>query len=136
MTAKKLKTVIVSKNDYKIFLGKAKDFYEVMLSARDTGNWTSVGLNAVHCAISCCDCILTFHLGIRSSGEDHMQAVDLLLRLPPDIQEGGANIFKRIIVKKNVIAYECREFRQSEALDILKLAERFYRWTTSRLPVL
>jgi HEPN domain-containing protein len=136
MTAKKLKTVNVAKNDYKIFLGKAKDFYEVMLSARETGNWTAVGLNAVHCAISCCDAMLTFHLGIRSSGEDHMQAVDLLLRLPPDVEEGEANTFKRIIVKKSIIAYECREFRQAEALDILKLAERFYRWTTSKLPAL
>ena len=136
MTAKRLKTVDVSKNDYKIFLRKAKDFYEVMLNARDTENWTAVGLNAVHCAISCCDTLLTFHLGIRSSGEDHMQAVDLFLRLPSDIKEGEANTFKRIIVKKNLIAYECREFRQTEAADILKLAERFYRWTTSKLPVL
>ena len=36
MTAKKLKTVNAAKNDYKIFLEKAKDFYEVMLNARDT----------------------------------------------------------------------------------------------------
>ena len=136
MTAKKLKAVNVAKNDYEIFLKKAKDFYEVMLNARDTGNWTAVGLNAVHCAISCCDALLTFHLGIRSSDEDHIQAVDLLLRLPPDIDKGEANTFKRIIVKKNIIAYECREFRQTEAIDILKLAERFYRWTTSKLPVL
>lgn len=134
MAARKLKTVNVAKNDYKIFLGKARDFYEVMLNARDTENWTAVGLNAVHCAISCCDALLTFHLGTRSAGEDHMQAVGLLLRLPPDIEEGEANTFKRIIIKKNLIAYECREFRQIEASDILKLAERFYRWTRSKLP--
>lgn len=136
MTAKKLKTVNVEKNDYKIFLKKAKDFYEVMLSARDIGKWTAVGLNAVHCAISCCDAMLTFHLGVRSSGEDHMQAVDLLMRLPLNVDDGEANTFKRIIAKKNLIAYECREFRQAEAIDILKLAERFYRWTTSKLPAL
>lgn len=135
MTAKKLKTVNVARNDYKIFLGKAKEFYEVMLNAQETKKWTAVGLNAVHCAISCCDALLTFHLGIRSSGEDHMQAVDLLLRLPPDIEKGETNTFKRIIVKKNLIAYECREFRQTEAVEISKLAERFYRWTASKLPV-
>lgn len=134
MTAKKLKSVNVEKNDYKIFLKKARDFYEVMLTARDTGKWTAVGLNAVHCAISCCDAILTFHLGIRSAGEDHMQAVDLLMRLPSNVQEDESNAFKRIIAKKNLIAYECREFRQTEAIDISKLAERFYRWTTSKLP--
>ena len=36
MTAKKLKTEHLEKNDYRIFLKKAKDFYEVMLNARDT----------------------------------------------------------------------------------------------------
>lgn len=136
MAAKKLKTVNVEKNDYKVFLKKAKDFYETMLNAHDTENWTAVGLNAVHCAISCCDALLTFHLGIRSSGDDHMQAVNLLIRLPPDVGEGQANTFKRIILKKNLIAYECREFRETEAVDILKLAERFYRWTVSKLPAL
>ncbi|MFH1128598.1 MAG: hypothetical protein V1699_04240 [Candidatus Omnitrophota bacterium] len=136
MTAKKKKIVHVEKNDYKIFLKKAKDFYEIMLKARDTENWTAVGLNAVHCAISCCDAMLTFHLGIRSAGEDHMQAVDLLIRLPSALEDGEANTFKRIIVKKNLIAYENREFRQTEAIDILKLAERFYRWITSKLPAL
>lgn len=136
MTAKKLKTVNVEKNDYKVFLKKAKDFYEVMLNARETGNWVAVGLNAVHCAISCSDAMLTFHLGIHSAGEGHMQAVDLLSRLPATVGDGEANTFKRIIAKKNIIAYECREFRQTEAIDILKLAERYYRWTTSKLPAL
>lgn len=134
--AKKVKTENVEKNDYKVFLKKAKDFYEVMLNARDTEKWTAVGLNAVHCAISCCDCLLTFHLGIRSAGEGHMQAADLLMRLPSNVEDGEANTFKRIISKKNLIAYECREFRQAEAMDISKLAERFYLWTTSKLPAL
>ncbi len=134
MTAKKLKIVTVEKNDYKIFLKKANDFYEIMLIARDTEKWTAVGLNAVHCAISCCDAILTFHLGIRSASENHMQAVDLLMRLPKATEYSEINTFKKIIVKKNLIAYENREFRQTEAIDILKLAERFYRWATSKLP--
>ena len=136
MTAKKKKIVNVEKNDYKIFLNKAKDFYDIMLKARDTENWTAVGLNAVHCAISCCDAMLTFHSGIRSAGDEHMQAVDLLMRLPSTTEDGIANTFKRIIAKKNRIAYENREFRQIEAIDILKLAERFYRWTTSKLPAI
>jgi len=35
MMAKKKKIVNVEKNDYKIFLKKAKDFYEITLKARD-----------------------------------------------------------------------------------------------------
>ena len=80
--------------------------------------------------------MLTFHLGIRTAGEDHMQAIDLLMRLPPAVEDDEAATFKRIIAKKNLIAYENREFRQTEAIDILKLAERFHRWAVSKLPAL
>lgn len=38
MTAKKKKIVSVEKNDYKIFLHKAKDFYKIMLKASDIGS--------------------------------------------------------------------------------------------------
>jgi hypothetical protein len=136
MTPKRIKTINVEKTDYKVFLKKAADLHDIMLKARDTENWTAVGLNAVHCAISCCDAMLTFHLGIRSAGEDHMQAADLLTRLPSAVESGEAATFKRIIAKKNLIAYDNRKFRQSEAMDILKLAERFYKWTISKLPSL
>lgn len=136
MTPKKMKTINVEKSDYKVYLKKAKDLYNIMLMARDSENWTAVGLNAVHCVISCCDAMLTFHLGIRSAGENHMQAVDLLLCLPSSIEDGEAITFKRIVAKKNLIAYENREFRQTEAIEISKLAERFYKWAVSKLPVL
>ncbi|MCK4463474.1 MAG: hypothetical protein KAU58_04090 [Candidatus Omnitrophica bacterium] len=63
-----------------------------------------------------------------------MQAVDLLSRLPKIGSPIEVNTFKRIIAKKTLIAYECREFRQSEAIDIAMLAERFYKWITSNLP--
>jgi len=76
----------------------------------------------------------TNHLGIRSAGEDRMQAGDLLLRIPREGMDSEVSAFKRVIAKKNLIAYENREFRQAEALEILKLTERFYNWVTSSLP--
>jgi len=88
----------------------------------------------VHCAISCCDAMLVFNLGIRSTGEDHMQAANLLLRLPQNEINSQASSFKRIIAKKNIIAYENRGFHQAEAFDLLKLSERFYNWAISNLP--
>ena len=136
MTPKKIKTIDVEKSDYKVFLKKAKDFYDIMLTARNAENWTATGLNAVHCAISSCDAVLTFHLGIRSISDDHMEAVELLLRIPSSVKAGEANTYKRIVAKKNLIAYENRDFRQAEAIEIVKLAERFYGWATSKLPAL
>jgi len=134
MTPKKVKIVAVEKSDYKIYLKRAKDLYDIMLKARDGENWTAVGLNAVHCAISCCDAMLTFYLGVRASGEDHIQAAELILRVPRDSVKNAASSFKRIIAKKNLVAYESREFRKGDAGDILKITERFYGWTISNLP--
>jgi hypothetical protein len=135
MTPKKIKTVSVEKSDYKIYLKKAKDLYGITLKARDGQNWTAVGLNAVHCAISCCDAMLTFHFGVRSSGEDHSQAADLILRINKDNVKSAASAYKRIIAKKNLVAYENREFRKGDAEDILKITNRFYEWTISNLPL-
>lgn len=134
MTPKNIKTTAVNKSDYIIYLKKANDFYETTQKASDSELWAAVGLNAVHCAISCCDALLAFYLGIRSVSDDHMDAVDLLMRISQAKSSGEANTYKRIIAKKNLIAYDCREFRQSEAVDISKQAERFYRWTLSNLP--
>lgn len=64
MTPKKIKTILVEKSDYRVYLKKARDLHDIMISARDSENWTAVGLNAVHCAISCCDAMLTFYLGM------------------------------------------------------------------------
>lgn len=135
MTPKHLKTKPVEKGDYRVYLKKAKDFYDTMFEAQKAGKWTAVGLNAVHCAISCCDAMLVFHLGLRSIGEDHMQVADLLTRLPQKGTNSEITTLKRIIAKKNVIAYENREFRQTEAMDIFKLTERFYNWVLSNLPI-
>ncbi|MDD3906025.1 MAG: hypothetical protein PHS46_05790 [Candidatus Omnitrophica bacterium] len=136
MTPKKIKTVDVEKSDYKVFLNKAKDFYDIMMTARKMDNWTATGLNACHCAISCCDAMLTFHSGIRSVSDNHMEATELIQRLPSKIEAGESSTYRRIVAKKNLIAYENRDFRQPEAIDIAKLAERFYEWAISNLPPL
>jgi hypothetical protein len=99
-----------------------------MQHAYKTRMWTAVGLNAVHCVISSCDALLVKSQGIRAAGDDHMQAIELLGRSPIGGIEKQTVTVRRIIAKKNVIAYENREFRERDASDIFKQAERFYRW--------
>ena len=130
---KPIKTRAVEQSDYIIYWNKAEEFFDSMQHAYKNRMWTSVGLNAVHCAISSCDAILVKSQGIRSSGEDHMQALELLSRAPVEGIEKQIATVRRIIAKKNVIAYENREFRESDASDIFKQAERFYRWTFDNL---
>ena len=125
---KHLKTRAVDQSQYVVYWNKAEEFYEAMQRVYKGRLWTAVGLNAVHCVISSCDALLVKAQGIRPGGEDHMQAIELLARAPVlEIEKQVATV-RRIIAKKNVIAYENREFRESDASEIFKQTERFYKW--------
>lgn len=125
---KQLKMRAVDQREYVVYWNKAEEFYETMQHAFKNRMWTAVGLNAVHCVISSCDALLVKSQGLRSSGEDHMQAVELLARVQVAGVEKQVASVRRIIAKKNAIAYDNREFRESDASDIFKQAERFYQW--------
>lgn len=134
MTPKKIKTVTIERSEYRTYLKKSSEFYEVMIEAQRLQKWNAVGLNAVHCAISCSDAILVFYAGIRSAGEDHLSVIDLLLTSVklPDISS-KCETLRKILVKKSLIEYENRDFSENEAQEISKLTERFYGWGISYL---
>ena len=125
---KHLQTRAVAQSEYTVYWNKAEEFFDTMQHAYKNRMWAAVGLNAVHCVISSCDALLVKSQGIRSAGEDHMHALELLAHAPVAGIEKQVATVRRIIAKKNVIAYENRAFRESDASDISKQAERFYRW--------
>jgi len=125
---KQLRTRAVNQGEYVGYWNKAEEFYEVMEHAYKNRMWTAVGLNAVHCVISACDALLVRSQGIRAAEDDHTRALELLISGPIIDIEKQAAVVRRIIAKKNVIAYESKEFRESDASEIFKQAERFYRW--------
>ena len=134
MSAKKITTKAIKRSEYKVYLKKACEFYDVMLQAKEMGKWNAVGLNAVHCAISSSDAMLVFYAGIRSTSDDHLAVIDLLsnsIKLPE--AKSKCQTLRRILAKKSLIEYEGRDFVQKEALEILKLTERFYDWVASRI---
>ena len=130
---RKFKVVAEEKDKFIVFWSKANQFYDMMHHAQKTEMWAALGLNAVHCAISASDALLVRYLGQRGAGDDHIQAARILSQLLLEGVEGQVVNFKRIIAKKNAIAYENREFRQREALDISKQTERFYQWASNYL---
>jgi len=134
MSARKINTKGIQRSEYKTYLKKAGEFYDTMLQAEERKKGNAVGLNAVHCAISSADAMLVFYAGIRSISTDHRSVIDLLsssVNLPEVKSKCGT--LRKILAKKNIIEYENRDFTQKEALEILKLTERFYAWVVSRL---
>lgn len=94
-----------------------------MFQAEKAENWNAVVLNGVHCTISLIDALLVKHCGLRSADEDHSKVVDLLTSSLSNVIEDLAQktqTAKRIIAKKNAIAYEDREFHKTESLKMVK----------------
>jgi HEPN domain-containing protein len=123
------------KEDYAGYLKKAADFNLAMHASFTAGNWNSVGLEAVHCAISGNDAVLSFFSGERSKRQDHKEAVSLLLKaVGTDEAKSAAEHLRKVISLKNLIEYEGRSFTKAEAESIIKHVDRFYEWAKSILP--
>ena len=105
-----------------------------MLDSLVKGDWDAAGLNAVHCAISASDAVLVFTQGIRSASSRHDDSALLLesmVRAPGT--KNAVSQLKRLVAKKNLVEYEERIFRESEARDAAKSASRFLAWAGTLL---
>lgn len=129
------KTRQIEKRQYGLYLQKAKEFYLLMKHAEKEQLWSGVGLSGVHCAISLCDALTTFYLGIRSVSPKHNDAVVLLCRIQEKEFKEKASQLGVILSVKNQVEYEAREFRKKDAERISKQTERLYRWTLQKLPI-
>lgn len=126
---KKIPTRNVRKSAAVNYLSKAQQFSRAMIESLDRNDWDASGLNAVHCAISANDAVLVSIKGIRSASSRHENSVALLESLvaAPGVK-GSASQLKRLVSKKNLIEYEERMFRESEARNAVKNASRFLAW--------
>jgi len=104
MTAKKIKQTGVDRNKYKIYMKKASEFYQSMTRAEESQNWNAVGLNSVHCAISACDAVVVFHLGLRSVSAQHRDAIELLGSIPAPEVGKKSGLLNRILAKKMLLS--------------------------------
>ena len=124
----------ISREDYGVFWQKAKEFRRLMEHALAQTQWNSLGLAAVHCAISANDALLAFYGGRKASGSDHREAIGLLHKFIPDPEAAKkAEHLKRIIVKKNLIEYDGKLFPAHDAKEIYKNTVRFYEWAASMI---
>ena len=128
-----MRTRAIDKFKYKNFLQKAKEFYEEMDAAYQAKRWNAVGLNGIHCVISCCDALTVYFLGKRSAGERHEEVVKLLQQIA-DIDEGvmRQKIMQvlDVIRPKARVEYHAEVFTEREASTIVKQTKRIYEWVS------
>ena len=129
MSARKTKTRRITEADARSYLEKAAKLYAAMLDEFDMERWSVAALIGVHCAISSADAILGKTAGIRSAGDSHGEAAQLIrLHVKKDGAERQAQRLLKIIQEKNAAAYDSREFTRTESADMLKDVGRFFEW--------
>lgn len=127
MTAREKKTKKEDKSSASGYLKKAADNYTQMLAAYTASNWNAAATLAVQCAISSADAICVHEKGVRSVSQDHLDVCDLLSRLPfKDAGEKSRQV-RKVVMRKNMVQYESRSVRKSDADDMVKVTTRVYQ---------
>ena len=131
-----MRTRVVDKFKYGNFLQKAREFYEEMNIAYSAMRWNAVGLNGIHCTISCCDAVTVYFLGKKSAGERHEEVVKLLQQitdLDESIKKQKIAQVLNILRPKTRVEYHSEMFSKQEATMIVKQTERIYSWVNGLL---
>ena len=133
MAAREGKVREESKSAATDYLKKASDNYDQMLIAFHASNWNAAATLAVQCAISCADSLCVYEKGIRSISQDHLDVCDLVAKLPIAEAAEKAKQLRKVIIRKNMVQYESRSVRKSDADEMVKVTTRFYQWVNEKL---
>lgn len=136
MSPKKRSTKTITEQEARSYLKKAEEFYLTMAEAFLKRLWNAAGLAGVHCAISATDALLGMKARIRSSGESHLEAVQLLKQHIDDSNIGAqSQRLYRVLSEKSLVEYDSREFRETEAAAVVKDVGRYFEWVKGYFPV-
>ncbi|MBS3097020.1 HEPN domain-containing protein [Candidatus Woesearchaeota archaeon] len=128
-----MKTRSVDKHKYRNYLVKADEFFDMMNDSFAKRKFNPTVLNAIHCAINSADALTVFYKGVRHAGERHEDVVALLNTLGlPDMQSKNRQLLDLLRIK-NSAEYEEKLMTETNALDSIKNAERFFKWVRDML---
>ena len=128
-------TKSVDKSKATIFWNRAVQCAAAMNNALEKGHWEAAGINAVHCAISANDAVLTALRGCRPASKDHKDAVKVLSsQIKEEDAQKEAKRLGIVISMKSRVEYEQKRLSEKEAREIVLDAQRFFDWVKKRLP--
>lgn len=107
-----------------------REFFKAADMARHHEYWNAAGLLYVHGAIALADAVAIWREGVKSTSENHMDAVALLGEVTAAIKDRDEALghLQKIILEKSRVAYTGQSFRSSDVDSIGKHAERFSAW--------
>lgn len=113
----------------------AESFFNGAEVAKEFEYWNAAGVLVVHAAIAYADAVAIAAGGVRSRGEDHMAATNLL-REVANLDENGQRAIRhleRMIEEKNRVSYEGEIYFRKDIDELWKHLTRFRGWARTRL---
>lgn len=127
--------VSIQREKYQDYAKVADNFYSGADCAKEFEYWNAAGVLIIHAAIAYTDAITIKVGGVKSQGEDHMAAVDLLREVVVLGEDGqrAVNHLARMIEQKNIISYSGEIYIRAEIEKLRKQLERYKEWAVSIL---
>ena len=133
MASREAKVRQENKSAARDYFKKASDNYDQMLAAFHASNWNAAATLAVQCAISSADAVCVCEKGLRSISQDHLDVCDLVANLPIEEAREKSKQLRKVIMRKNMVQYECRSVRKSDADEMVKVTTRVYQWVNEKM---
>jgi hypothetical protein len=127
----------VDSGEAESYAGVGREFFKAADMARHHEYWNAAGLLYVHGAIALADAVCIARDGVKSTSENHMDAVALLGEVTSELKDRDEALghLQKIIKEKNRAAYTGQSFRSSDVQSIGKHAERFVAWAGKLLRI-
>ena len=135
MTPRRHRHVSVPKSKKSDYARVAGNFHKGAELAKEFEYCNAAGLLIVHAAIAYTDALTIKFGGVKSKGEDHMAAVDLLRQVVmlDGPGEAGARHREKIINEKNRVSYEGEVCTKKDVDNLWKHLLRYQAWAVSML---
>lgn len=121
----------VDRARWRQFHAVAEHFARAADLATEFQYWNAAGVLFVHAAIALADALTVKVGGVKSVGEDHMLAADLLESVLAVDAEGKKAIghLRALIQEKNLVSYSGAIYRQDDIRRMARHLSRYRSWT-------
>ncbi len=125
----------VSKDQFRGYWKKAREFETAMNDNLAVRNWNAATMSAVHAVILANDALLIYFHGVKSTSEKHDDAIRLLTTLfKSEEAKRNSRHLSRLINAKSTVEYTGKLIKETSARESCKKARRFLSWVNSLLP--
>lgn len=120
----------VPRHRYNDYIKVAEHFYIAAQDSMELDYWTAAGVLIVHSAIAFSDALCIKLGGVKSTADNHEDAITLLESIVAQSSDKtrAINHFKRIIEEKTKVSYLGELYTGKQTNDMWKRLDRFRKW--------